>query len=235
MCRRDAHSRPTHQQTEKPRKTRSKALSVPRRNRTFQGGVWEISDFSVPGLIVQTWAWLERGHGEKTLEALAEFLWARPCTRIYAGDEDFSEWVGVKEETVGHRQEKVASWSNRLHLAKGREKGAVRGKWMEFDCTAAVRNLISSNGAVKSLPGDVRWKAERITGCALNSRPRGFSEILRPLEILCCTPITVLFPETFPGTQLQGLASQVVFFVSIFRNGEDSHCLIPQLSQPMRW
>ena len=26
---------------------------------------------------------------------------------------------------------------------------------MEFDCTAAVRNLISSNGAVKSLPGDV--------------------------------------------------------------------------------
>ena len=138
MCRRDAHSRSTHQQTEKPRKTRSKALSVPRRNRTFQGGVWEISDFSVPGLIVQTWAWLERGLGEKTLEALAEFLWARPCTRICAGDEDFSEWVGVKEEPVGHRQEKVASWSNTLHLAKGREKGAVKrrvnGVWLHGSC-----------------------------------------------------------------------------------------------------
>ena len=72
--------------TKKTGKPCLKVLSVPRRKRTFQGGVWEISGFSVPRLRVQTWAWLKGGRGEKNLEVPATFWWAQLQSQPWSTD-----------------------------------------------------------------------------------------------------------------------------------------------------
>ena len=49
-------------------------------------------------------------------------------------------------------------------MAKGREKGARRGKQVGFDAKAVVG--ISSKGAMAILPGHVRRKVEQVSVCS---------------------------------------------------------------------
>lgn len=103
-----------------------KALSVPRRHRTFREGSDRFLTFLFPGLIVQMWTLLKRGQGEKNLEGSTKFL--RATLQMSHSDGGSGQRVGEKVELMGHGKRTDCFGKQQVTFGRGQREGSVKRK-----------------------------------------------------------------------------------------------------------